>query len=70
MKQKTDLHKSEMLILAIKIQFYWSYCSQGMMQSKTVAAIGQAIEQAIRPWVVIVPLQLRHAVEIHNNFAS
>ena len=38
--------------------------------SKKVASIGQAIVQAIRPRVIIMPLQLGLAVEMHHHFAS
>ena len=35
-----------------------------------VASIGQAIVHAARPWVVISPLQIGLAVQLHYNFAS
>ena len=35
-----------------------------------VASIGQAIVQAAQPLVVISPLQIRLAVQLHDNFAS
>ena len=38
--------------------------------SKKVASIGHAIVQAIHPRVIIMPLQLGLAVEMHHHFAS
>ena len=39
----------------------------GKDTTKKVASIGQATVQAIRPRVVIMPLQLRLAVEMHHH---
>lgn len=46
---------------------------EGILASKDdvkVASIGQAIIQAARPRVILVPLQVSLAVQLHHNFAS
>ena len=49
--------------------FFWKCCHRKNNLLK-MASIGQAIDQAARPRIVIAPLQIGLAVQLHQSFAS
>ena len=62
--------ESHVRYLPASLSTFLSLLTSEKNNALKVASIGQAIVQAARPRVVIAPLQIGLAVQLHHNFAS